>query len=1111
MQAAVLASALFDPDLATGTLPLTPAQLAAVQAPATPQIVLAGPGTGKTRVLVYRAAYLLLHPERPVAPDELVVVTFSTKAAAQLRDRLHALIGPEAQFIRAGTIHHFCYEIVRRYHERLGLPKHFLVADEAVTDAFWQPWCQRNGYERKHRQVKTRVSRFKLGLDSLPRDLRHGLDEYRQMLSDRSALDFDDLLTYARDLLRDDADARADVRSRIGALLVDEFQDTDPVQYYIIKTAACPERQGLFCVADDDQSIYGFRGARPRNVRDYIRDYGCAREAGNLHVLDRNYRSNESIFRCAEAVLDPSDRLKHAGEIVVDRTRDAPVEVVPCASEIDQLRFVRETLRRWIDEEGVPRREIAVLSPWNTQNAEFEDLLLREGIPCDVSGTGRLMETPVLRKLQALLLFLHRTLTGGRNDAELETLLRHLVDQHAFGVVKAYAGRLRQGGVNHAFQALVLEASARQAAGLTDADRQQLDSAYAVLTNLLGLAREPGTTVAALVRHALPKLDGPMQLLSRSDVPVRDPASLPSFRFAARPLRTWMERFRHAEPGDRPRLIVHHPDRQVEAIYAALVQHAFDEQGKLAARLHGSAPTLFDEAGDALSRGVYRLRDLAATRQPPLGHGDIVLTTSTPAFLHDAGRHGLLAPDGRGPVVLDLQPERPHAPRTNDPGQTRHDTVLLVDEEGTYESPAVRLFKLLQAVLAEDTTPLYPEYVMVDVETTSVDPLHCRVVEIGALRVVQGTVVGRFHTLVALPDDLTPGEIETLRTVGGFDLAEFDGAPSEEEAWRAFCAFAGTSPLVAHNGQRFDFRVLDRLRRAYRGRVEARWTTMHDMLPDAVELFPNRASYRAEDLRRDLLGDRTATTHRALADCEDQQRLLAFLQEARARRARTYLLEPLLPAVAVAMLFEPDTRIPDARSEEALFLRTGYLWAVRGNHAVLSSLRRLLPGNRDVADAIRSNRRFFDLVRDAAFTVDRHVPLDLEARIDALIAPFADHHITEGGLEHLLVHLALWGEQTAETTADVVTLSTYHSAKGLEFERVLCTHVHAAAFPPYYAATEDERRESRRVLYVGMTRAMTHLILTYPERSRQNRSLAPSPFLDALPSAHTVIRPTYRG
>src|SRR5690606_1973555 len=86
MQAAVLASALFDPDLATGTLPLTPAQLAAVQAPATPQIVLAGPGTGKTRVLVYRAAYLLLHPERPVAPDELVVVTFSTKAAAQLRD-----------------------------------------------------------------------------------------------------------------------------------------------------------------------------------------------------------------------------------------------------------------------------------------------------------------------------------------------------------------------------------------------------------------------------------------------------------------------------------------------------------------------------------------------------------------------------------------------------------------------------------------------------------------------------------------------------------------------------------------------------------------------------------------------------------------------------------------------------------------------------------------------------------------------------------------------------------------------------------------------------------------------------------------------------------------
>src|SRR5690606_742848 len=111
-------------------------------------------------------------------------------AAAQLRDRLHALIGPEAQFVRAGTIHHFCYELVRHYHDRLGLPKHFLVADEAVTDAFWQPWCQRNGYEGKHRQVKTRVSRFKLGLESLPRDLRHGVDAYRQMLAARAALDF---------------------------------------------------------------------------------------------------------------------------------------------------------------------------------------------------------------------------------------------------------------------------------------------------------------------------------------------------------------------------------------------------------------------------------------------------------------------------------------------------------------------------------------------------------------------------------------------------------------------------------------------------------------------------------------------------------------------------------------------------------------------------------------------------------------------------------------------------------------------------------------------------------------------------------------------------------
>ena len=178
---------------------------------------------------------------------------------------------------------------------------------------------------------------------------------------------------------------------------------------------------------------------------------------------------------------------------------------------------------------------------------------------------------------------------------------------------------------------------------------------------------------------------------------------------------------------------------------------------------------------------------------------------------------------------------------------------------------------------------------------------------------------------------------------------------------------------------------------------------------------------------------------------------------------------------------------------------------------MLAALRRLLPAGRDVADAVRSNRRFFELVREAAFATDRQVPLDLEARVDALVAPFAARRIADGGLEALLVHLALWGEQTAETAADVVTLSTYHSAKGLEFERVICTHVHAGAFPPYYAAGDEEQRESRRVLYVGMTRAMTHLVLTYPERSQRNRATAPSTFLRALPPEHTVVCPTFRG
>ena len=185
---------------------LTPAQRRAVCADTAPQMIVAGPGTGKTRVLVCRAAHVIVDATEPVAPSQVVLITFTTKAAAQLKDRLEPMIGSAVQGVRAGTIHHFAFELVKTHHKVLGIPNDFIVIDQAVMEAFWQRWCEQENVKQNYRQVMTSISRFKLGLEAIKPWQIRGAREYQATLKERNALDYDDILTYARDLLRDHRD-----------------------------------------------------------------------------------------------------------------------------------------------------------------------------------------------------------------------------------------------------------------------------------------------------------------------------------------------------------------------------------------------------------------------------------------------------------------------------------------------------------------------------------------------------------------------------------------------------------------------------------------------------------------------------------------------------------------------------------------------------------------------------------------------------------------------------------------------------------------------------------------------------------------------------------------
>ena len=1067
--------------------PLNDHQRAAVTASMEPQLVVAGPGTGKTRVLVSRAAYLIECLRPPLSPSGIVLVTFTRRAARQLTDRLSELVGPDAQHVRAGTIHHFCYEILRTYPEAASVPDDFIVVDDAATDAFWQRWFQQNetwcvnNDLHSYGQVKTHVSRIKLGIDTVSGRLNDGLRDYADMLSSRGAVDFDDLLAATRDLLRNEPDARAELAEETPALLVDEFQDTDPVQFDILRRLG-DEGSHLFCVADDDQSIYRFRGARPENLRRYIERFNCTRANGTQHVLSTNYRSNYSIFHVAETVLDRADRLKKRGQIETLDASAPPVALVAAPDPEAERAHALQRVQAWIDE-GAARSDLAVLTRWNHRLDDIEEDFLQAGIACETSSSEDLLDTPPAQKLQALLRVVDARRRNRSIDAAVADLLDRMLPDDLMAQLRTFGRRsLPDASLWTVFQTLVSNAEARRSAGgFGERGRRILDRAYATITNLLQRSREDALSIGQFAGEALYQLGDPLQLLANHADTLTDPRRVDSVRSAAARLQTWHSAQDHSDP---PRLLLHHRTPQITRLWRQFVRRGLD--------LESDAPAALPEAQEALFARP------AEEGIPPLDGDDVVMTTDLEGFLRWAERTGALDATEETPHILLL---------STDPAMPSERLTLLgvdadrvqpVDPEQVFHSPSVRLWKLLQMTTGPSAPePLFPEYVMVDLEATSLDPHHCRVAEIGALKVKDGTVVDRFSELVQLPDDLTADERDTLRDVCNLDPNDdFDDARPEADVWTDFCQFVGPAPLVAHNGQRYDFRVLRRLARTHDAPAE--WATTYDLLPAAHELFPALRRYDAESLRKTLFGDETETAHRALADCEDQQNILVRLQEERARRDRSLAHEPLLPLLVAALTYEaPD---PARLSDDArVLLQVGHTWSLRDASPAADDLRSVLP--RALPDRVRQDELYELIDEDELLTVTAGLQPGLADRLDALLAPFADDPLLSPTLDDLLTHLALWGDQTDPSTTgrdDVVTLSTYHSAKGLEFERVICMDVHDNAFPPYFARDPEERRESRRLLYVGMTRAERHLVLTYPQRER-DYDRRPSPFLRDAP------------
>lgn len=402
---------------------LNDAQRQAVAASLGRQLVLAGAGSGKTRVLVHRIAWLIQVEQ--ASPHSILSVTFTNKAAAEMRQRIEQLLGINPAGMWVGTFHGLAHRLLRAHWQEARLVQNFQILDsddqqrlvkrvmrELGLDEQKWPARQAQWFINGQKDEGLRPQHIQPGGDLFLSTMRDVYTAYEQACERAGVIDFSELLLRALDLWRDHPGLLEHYQRRFRHVLVDEFQDTNAVQYAWLRLLA---RGGdsLMAVGDDDQSIYGWRGAKIENIHQYTTDFPDA----EMIRLEQNYRSTGGILKAANALIaNNSGRL--GKELWTDMGEGEPLTLYAAYNEHDEARYVVETIESLI-KQGNARNEIAILYRSNAQSRVLEEALLRERIPYRIYGGQRFFERAEIKNAMAYL----RLLEGRGNDAALERVI----------------------------------------------------------------------------------------------------------------------------------------------------------------------------------------------------------------------------------------------------------------------------------------------------------------------------------------------------------------------------------------------------------------------------------------------------------------------------------------------------------------------------------------------------------------------------------------------------------------------------------------------------------------------------------------------------------------
>ena len=486
---------------------LNPQQRAAVVHEGSPLLIVAGAGSGKTRVLTRRMAYLLA--EREVRPGEILAITFTNKAAGEMAARAAALTGSRARGMWVMTFHSACVRFLRREAPRFGYPSSFSIYDQADSERLMTLACRELDLDTKHHPPRAMLAQVSMLKNELvdhetfaaqaetyrERALAEAYGEYQRRLVAAGAMDFDDLIMNTVFLLQAFPDVARAWRQRFRHVLVDEYQDTNHAQYVLVRELVTADPSGEFppaelaVVGDADQSIYAFRGATIRNIEEFGRDFPGA----TVILLEQNYRSTQNILAAANAVVSRNGS-RTPKRLWSDAGDGPPIVGYVADSEHDEAAFVAEEVDRLTDEKEATPGQVAVFYRTNAQSRVFEEVFIRAGLPYKVVGGVRFYERREVRDLLAYL----RLIANPEDEVSLRRILntpRRGIGDRAEACIAALAQRDKQ-----SFAAAL--AHPGDAPGIAARSAQAIES-FNELMNGLRADDEAGLPVAELAEAVL--------------------------------------------------------------------------------------------------------------------------------------------------------------------------------------------------------------------------------------------------------------------------------------------------------------------------------------------------------------------------------------------------------------------------------------------------------------------------------------------------------------------------------------------------------------------------------------------------------------------------------